>query len=396
MRVAVLDWTTTSNPVRHAPIAITDSDGSVAWDDLEASGHLVWQVQSRKTVEYEPKPEKNRTWMSGAFDLKSGVTTRLSGRVSPSVTLAGQLLGPDSKPRSGVRVAALTLMSERPVALTTSTVTGAMDGDRRVFVQATQSDAEGRFTLGPLTVAPVRVESLIQDAPNNAALVTRDVYPEAPGPIDLGNLQPTERVLRVQLRALDASGLDVTTIAAVAGTQGITLELGGCTWGANELSAPLGGFLTLIGFDGSGCSLSVSEDPSPPCCPPGWVIVWNAARKPECPLTGDGTAFLDLTVLRGSTIAFRASAIHRAGVADQNGVAGVWISLVPDDGGAEIKFDIRALLGMPFENTHVVPAGRFHLKATCEDEDALWTAEQELVVGNDPTSAVAIELTRVR
>jgi hypothetical protein len=55
-----------------------------------------------------------------------------------------------------------------------------------------------------------------------------------------------------------------------------------------------------------------------------------------------------------------------------------------------------ALLGVPFINTHSVPPGRYHLRATCDDDGARWTADQDLVVSDDPTGSVVIELTQVR
>jgi hypothetical protein len=188
----------------------------------------------------------------------------------------------------------------------------------------------------------------------------------------------------------------VTRDATPPEPRSITLMLDQYGFAFTRLSAPMGGFVSLSGFEDCGGRVTIPQEPPPSCCAPGWMIVWNRESAPSCSLATEGEAFLDIPVVRAAQLEFSAPAIHRPGMPDQGGVVILKVSLAPEDGAAPIEFDMYALSGVSFTNRHRVPPGRYHLHAACEEEGSLWTAQQELLIRDEPTDVVAIDLVQAR
>lgn len=358
-------------------IRTTDAKGLAVWDGLEPGEDWHWAPYS-DLVDYEPAPIGEEIGLSGSFALKLGETTRLSGRLVPTLSIVGQVQDGDSKPLSGFRVTALR-----------------RDALSRSVVMTATTDAEGRFTLRRVRIVPLRLECVAFDVPGLLALVTHDVDPVPVEQLDVGVLKLAGRSLRVALRAIDAAGRDVTALAAAEDGRSIPVEVEGCGEFPQQIRVPLGGSFRMIGFECRGVRVGITQDPPRASCAPGWVIAWKRSFL-DVGEGMEGDVDLDVPVMRAEEIAFTAPGIQRAGVPDQRGVAVLKVSLLSKDGPASIDFEMRALLGVSFDNTHSIPPGQYQLQATCEDEGALWTATRDVVVAEGASEAVRIDLVRVR
>lgn len=358
-------------------IRTTDADGLAIWNGLEPDEDCRWAAYYA-LVDYQPAPIGEETGLSGSFALRAGETTQLTGRLASTLTIVGQVQDSDSKPRMGVQVAALR-----------------RDSDARSVMMTNTTDAEGRFTLRRVRVVPLRLECVTVDAPDLLTFVTHDFDPVSTDRLDVGVLRLEGRTLNVALRAVDASGRDVTDLAATEGGRSIPVQAEGCGEIQQQIRIPLGGSFRMVGFECPGVKIGIPRDPPPGSCAPGWLIDWKRSVL-EVAQGMEGDLRLDVLATPGQEIAFSASAIHRAGVSDQRGVAVLQVSLHSEESQARIEFEMRALLGLSFDGTFAVPLGKYQLDATCEDEDTLWTATREVTVARDTPEPVRIDLVRVR
>jgi hypothetical protein len=360
-----------------AKVRTTGADGLAVWEDLAPGEDWHWIAPS-DLVEYDPPRLDDELLASGAFTLSARDTTHLRGVVPATLTLVGRVLDGDSRPRSGVRVTALR-----------------RDADPRTVLRVGTTDAEGSFALSRVRLAPLRLECVVQDAADLVALVTRDFDPVSTDRLDVGVLKLDGRTLRISLRAVDPMGRDVTALAAAETARSLPVQIEGCTENPQGIAVRLGGTFRMVGFECPDTRIKIPEEPPRPCCAPGWAIVWDRSVL-EVSEGMAGEVDLDVHVVRAADVAFSASAIHRDGVPDQAGVAVLKVSLLPEDGVSRVEFEMRALLGLPFDNTRSIPPGRYELLATCEDEGALWTAARPMVVTGAGDEPIRIDLVRAR